>query len=113
MYLCYVFQEHCKEHFEEEEKELLPMMEAVELSKSQQEKVMQQCMDVMRETHSHLFRFFMEGLRPLDAMQYLDMIKRYCDNVRVSLMLHMIVDAPHWWSIALINDNTNLVLTGK
>ncbi|CAA2973695.1 uncharacterized protein LOC111381013 [Olea europaea var. sylvestris] len=87
--------EHCKEHFEEEEKELLPMMEAVELSKSQQEKVMQQCMDVMRETHSHLFRFFMEGLRPLDAMQYLDMIKRYCDNVRVSLMLHMIVDAPH------------------
>lgn len=87
--------DHCREHFEEEEKELLPLMEAVELSKLQQEKVMQQCMDVMRETHSHLFRFFMEGLRPLDAMQYLDMIKRYCDNVRVSLMLHMIVDAPH------------------
>ncbi|KAL2525998.1 Hemerythrin domain-containing protein [Abeliophyllum distichum] len=87
--------DHCKEHFKEEEKELLPLMEAVELSKLQQEKVMQQSLDVMRETHSHLFRFFMEGLQPLDAMQYLDMIKRYCDNVRVSLMLHMIVDAPH------------------
>ncbi|KAK4430693.1 hypothetical protein Salat_0831000 [Sesamum alatum] len=84
--------ENCKQHFEEEEKELLPLMEATELNKPQQAKVLQQSLDVMRETHSHLFRFFMEGLRPHDAMQYFDFIKRYCDNVRVSLMLHMMVD---------------------
>ncbi|KAG8380655.1 hypothetical protein BUALT_Bualt06G0038500 [Buddleja alternifolia] len=83
---------NCKQHFEEEERELMPLMEATELNKSQQGKVLQQSLDVMRETHSHLFRFFMEGLRPHDAMQYFDLIKRYCDNVRVSLMLHMMVD---------------------
>lgn len=85
-------QENCKQHFEEEERELLPLMEATELNKPQQEKVLKQSLDVMRETHSNLFRFFMEGLRPPDAMQYFDLIKRYCDNVRVSLMLHMMVD---------------------
>ncbi|XP_073293274.1 uncharacterized protein [Primulina huaijiensis] len=84
--------ENCKQHFEEEERELMPLMEATELNKSQQEKVLQQSLDVMRETHSNLFRFFMEGLRPNDAMQYFDMIKRYCDKVRVSLMLHMMID---------------------
>lgn len=67
-------------------------MEATELNKPQQQKVLQQALDVMRETHSHLFRFFMEGLSPQDAMQYFGMIKKYCDNVRVSLMLHMMVD---------------------
>ncbi|CAA0829252.1 Unknown protein [Striga hermonthica] len=84
--------EDCRKHFEEEERELLPLMEATELNKKQQEKVLQQSLDVMRETHSHLFRFFMEGLGPQDAMHYFDLIKRYCDNVRVSLMLHMMVD---------------------
>ncbi|KAL8551894.1 hypothetical protein ACS0TY_000802 [Phlomoides rotata] len=84
--------ENCKHHFEEEERALLPLMEATELNKAEQGKVLQQSLDVMRETHSHLFRFFMEGLRPNDAMQYFGLIKRYCDNVRVSLMLHMMVD---------------------
>lgn len=85
-------QENCKQHFEEEERALLPLMEGTELNKAQQAKVLQQSLDVMRETHSHLFRFFMEGLRPNDAMQYFGLIKRHCDNVRVSLMLHMMVD---------------------
>ncbi|XP_042012855.1 uncharacterized protein LOC121761274 [Salvia splendens] len=84
--------ENCKQHFEEEERELLPLMEATELNKLQQEKVLQQSLDAMRETHSHLFRFFMEGLCPQDGMHYFGLIKRYCDNARVSLMLHMMVD---------------------
>ncbi|KAI7987222.1 Bifunctional adenosine 5'-phosphosulfate phosphorylase/adenylylsulfatase HINT4 [Camellia lanceoleosa] len=64
--------DHCKEHFEEEERELLPLMEATELSREQQEKVLEQCLDVMQGTHSHLFHFFIEGLLPQDAMHYLD-----------------------------------------
>ncbi|KAL6545431.1 hypothetical protein OROGR_009305 [Orobanche gracilis] len=84
--------ENCGKHFEEEERELLPLMEATELNKPQQEKILQQSLDVMSETHSQLFRFFMEGLQPQDAMHYFDLIKRYCDNVRVSLMLHMMVE---------------------
>ncbi|XP_051143844.1 uncharacterized protein LOC127260185 [Andrographis paniculata] len=83
--------DNCRQHFEEEERDLLPLLEATELNKPQQERVLQQSLDAMRETHSNLFRFFMEGLSPHDAMQYLDLIKRYCDNARASLMLHMIV----------------------
>ncbi|XP_047974860.1 uncharacterized protein LOC125217080 [Salvia hispanica] len=84
--------ENCKQHFEEEERELLPLMEATDLNKVQHEKVLQQSLDAMRETHSHLFRFFMEGLCPQDGMHYFGLIKRYCDNVRASLMLHMTVE---------------------
>ncbi|XP_009623085.1 uncharacterized protein [Nicotiana tomentosiformis] len=85
-------QEHSKKHFEEEEKNLLPLMEAAELSKAQQDKVLDQCLDVMHGTHSHLFRFFMEGLLPQDAMHYLDMLSRCSDQNRVSSMLRLIVD---------------------
>ncbi|CAK9180657.1 unnamed protein product [Ilex paraguariensis] len=85
-------QEHCKEHFEEEERELLPLMEAAELSKEQQERVMEQCVDVMCGTHSHLIRFFMEGLVPRDGMQYLDLIFRCCDKDRVSSIFSVIVE---------------------
>ncbi|KAK4359785.1 hypothetical protein RND71_022014 [Anisodus tanguticus] len=84
--------EHSKKHFEEEEKNLLPLMEAAELSKAQQDKVLDQCLDVMQGTHSHLFRFFMEGLLPSDAMHYLDMLSRCSDQNRVSSMLSLIVD---------------------
>ncbi|XP_051119921.1 uncharacterized protein LOC127243801 [Andrographis paniculata] len=84
--------ENCKQHFEEEEKDLLPLMEATELNKSQQAKVLEQSLDVMRDTHSHLFRFFMDGLRPHDAVQYFGLIKKYCNGIRVSLMLHMMFD---------------------
>lgn len=88
----YLIQERSKKHFEEEEKNLLPLMEAAEMSKAQQDKVLDQCLDVMHGTHSHLFRFFMEGLLPPDAMHYLDMLSRCSDQNRVSSMLRLIVD---------------------
>lgn len=86
------WQDHCKQHFEEEERELLPLMEATELSREQQEKVLEQCLDVMQGTHSHLFRFFMEGLLPLDALQYLDMVIASGNKERVASMLRVIVE---------------------
>ncbi|KAJ8630483.1 hypothetical protein MRB53_023806 [Persea americana] len=79
--------EHCKEHFEEEEQELLPLLEAAELSKEKQEGVLAQCMEVMGATHSHLFHFLMAGLIPQDAMQYLDMVTRCNDSPRLATML--------------------------
>ncbi|KAK9283037.1 hypothetical protein L1049_011265 [Liquidambar formosana] len=86
-------QEHCKEHFEEEERDLLPLMEAAaDMRKEQQERVLEQCLDVMEGTHSHLFRFFIDGLLPQDAMQYLDLITRCSDKERVASMLRMIVE---------------------
>ncbi|KAG5556970.1 hypothetical protein RHGRI_007274 [Rhododendron griersonianum] len=85
-------QDHCKQHFEKEERELLPLMEAAELSREQQEKVLEQCLDVMQGTHSHLFRFFMEGLLPQDALHYLDMVIASSNKERVASMLRMIVE---------------------
>lgn len=67
-------------------------MEAAELSREQQEKVLEQCLDVMQGTHSHLFRFFMEGLLPQDALHYLDMVIASSNNERVASMLRMIVE---------------------
>ncbi|XP_044461338.1 uncharacterized protein LOC123192757 [Mangifera indica] len=65
---------HCKEHFEEEERDLLPLVQATELSKEQQKKILVQCVNTMQGTHSHLFKVFLEGLLPQEAMLYLDLI---------------------------------------
>ncbi|KAF5729403.1 hypothetical protein HS088_TW21G01568 [Tripterygium wilfordii] len=67
-------QERCKEHFKEEERDVLPLIEALELSKEKQMGVLEKCFAVMQLTHSRLFSFLVEGLLPLEAMQYLDLI---------------------------------------
>uniref|UniRef100_A0A803NVZ5 Uncharacterized protein n=1 Tax=Cannabis sativa TaxID=3483 RepID=A0A803NVZ5_CANSA len=82
--------EHCKEHFVEEEIQVLPYIEATELSKPKQRRVLEQSLDVMQGTHSRLFNFFLEGLLPLDAMQYLDLVAMCHDEERMSSMLQMI-----------------------
>ncbi|KAK2400428.1 hemerythrin HHE cation-binding domain protein [Trifolium repens] len=86
------FQEQCKQHFMEEEMELLPLMEAVELSKEQDERALEQCFDVMQATHSGLLKFLVEGLSPNDAMKYLDLISMCRDRERMEYMLRMIIE---------------------
>ncbi|THG23635.1 hypothetical protein TEA_014907 [Camellia sinensis var. sinensis] len=78
--------------FEEEERELLPLMEATELSREQQEKVPEQCLDVMQGTHSHLFHFFIEALLPQDAMHYLDLVIKGSNKEQVASMLRRIIE---------------------
>nr|GMD86188.1 uncharacterized protein LOC109186623 isoform X1 [Ipomoea batatas] len=95
--------EHSKQHFEEEERELLPLMEATDLSKLQQVKALEQCLDTMQGTHSHLFRFFMEGLLPRDAMQYMDMIARCSDNERVCRLFRLVVEKENSLGLAISN----------
>ncbi|KAK9170386.1 hypothetical protein Syun_002526 [Stephania yunnanensis] len=84
-------QEHCQEHFEEEERDLWPLLEAVELSEETQFMMMEQCLQLMESTHSRLFSFMIEGLAPKDAMQYLDLMIRYGDGARVSLLLQSLL----------------------
>lgn len=84
--------EHCKEHFVEEEIQVLPYIEATELSKPKQRKVLEQSLDAMQGTHSRLFNFFLQGLLPVDAMQYLDLVAMCHDEERMSSMLQMIED---------------------
>ncbi|KAK9061353.1 hypothetical protein SSX86_018534 [Deinandra increscens subsp. villosa] len=85
-------QEKCKQHFEEEERGVLPLMEAVELTQSQQERLFEQAIDVMASTHSHLLKFFMEGLLPQEAMLYLDLITRCTDKDRVGSIYRFLVE---------------------
>ncbi|XP_020212285.1 uncharacterized protein LOC109796866 [Cajanus cajan] len=84
-------QGQCKQHFAEEEVELLPLMEALELSKEQEVSALEQCFEVMRETHGRLLKFLLEGLPPCDAMKYLDLISMCRDKEKVESMLQMIV----------------------
>ncbi|KAK1409708.1 hypothetical protein QVD17_36237 [Tagetes erecta] len=85
-------QEKCKQHFEEEERGILPLMEAAELTQSQQERLLEQCLDVMPSTHSHLLKFFMEGLLPHEAMLYLDLITRCTDKERSGSIYRFLVE---------------------
>ena len=71
--------------------ELLPLMEALELSKEQEVSALEQCFDVMRETHGRLLKFLLEGLPGHDAMKYLDLISKCRDKERMESMLQMVV----------------------
>uniref|UniRef100_A0A1J3GFS2 Hemerythrin-like domain-containing protein n=1 Tax=Noccaea caerulescens TaxID=107243 RepID=A0A1J3GFS2_NOCCA len=84
----------CKAHFEEEEKDLLPMVEAAEMGKEKQKKLMNQSLEVMRGSHSHLFDFLLQGLTPQEAMQYLDLLMKFGDPDLISSFLchSLIVD---------------------
>ncbi|KAL6840099.1 hypothetical protein ACP4OV_029909 [Aristida adscensionis] len=83
-------QDHTKEHFKEEENELLPRLEAVRRMQREEGKVRDksssawasEAISTMEVTHSKLFPFFMTGLLPQEAMQYLDLTCRCTKNTR-------------------------------
>lgn len=70
--------------------ELLPLMEAAEVNKEQHQKLLEQCFELMSETHGQLFQFFIEGLLPHDAMRYLDLVSKCSETQQVTSMLNMI-----------------------
>lgn len=68
------------------------MLEAATLDREQQEQVLGQCMkETMQSTHSNLFRFFMSGLSPRDAVQYLWLVAKCCDPKWVSSLLESLL----------------------
>lgn len=85
-------QEHCKEHFRKEERDLLSLMEATELQKDEHTIILGQCLEVMHETHTLQFRFLMEGLLPHDAMHYLDIIVQSNDKMKATSIIRTLVE---------------------
>ncbi|TVU36425.1 hypothetical protein EJB05_18358, partial [Eragrostis curvula] len=83
-------QDHTKEHFKEEENELLPRLEDVRRMQREEGKVSDksssawasEAIGTMEVTHSKLFPFFMTGLLPQEAVQYLDLVCRCTKNTR-------------------------------
>jgi len=84
------WQDHTKEHFKEEESDLLPRLEQVRRMQREEGKVSDksssawasEAVATMEMTHSKLFPFFMTGLLPQEAMQYLDLVCRCTNNTR-------------------------------
>ncbi|KAG9459060.1 hypothetical protein H6P81_003568 [Aristolochia fimbriata] len=86
-------QEHYREHFEEEEGELLPLLETAGMSREQQERALGQCMEaVMEVSHSRLFHFLISALLPAEAMQYLDLVCRCCSRGRAGTMIRSLME---------------------
>ncbi|XP_048565228.1 uncharacterized protein LOC125545354 [Triticum urartu] len=83
-------QDHTKEHFKEEEKDMLPRLESVRRMQREEGNVpdksnsgwASEAMGTMEMTHSKLFPFFMTGLMPQEAVQYLDLVCRCTKNTR-------------------------------
>ncbi|KAK8921727.1 hypothetical protein KSP39_PZI020884 [Platanthera zijinensis] len=74
-------QEHCKQHFQEEERELLPLLESAESFRREegeepwpQDRWVQQVVALMEATHSRHFPFFMAALLPCEALRYIALI---------------------------------------
>uniref|UniRef100_A0A453FZH9 Hemerythrin-like domain-containing protein n=1 Tax=Aegilops tauschii subsp. strangulata TaxID=200361 RepID=A0A453FZH9_AEGTS len=84
------WQDHTKEHFKEEEKDMLPRLESVRRMQREEGNVpdksnsgwASEAMGTMEMTHSKLFPFFMTGLMPQEAVQYLDLVCRCTKNTR-------------------------------
>ncbi|KAH9619636.1 hypothetical protein KSS87_017089 [Heliosperma pusillum] len=84
--------DNCRDHFNEEEINLFPLLEAAELTEEKLRKTVERCIDVMQRTHSHFFSFFIQGLLPHEAIQYLDLMMTCVNKERVSSMLHLLVE---------------------
>jgi len=90
LYISDVWQDHTKEHFKEEESDMLPRLEGVRRMQREEGKVSDksnsawasEALATMEVTHSKLFPFFMTGLLPQEAVQYLDLIFRCTKNTR-------------------------------
>ncbi|XP_052150476.1 uncharacterized protein LOC127768859 [Oryza glaberrima] len=107
-------QDHTKEHFKEEERELLPRLEGVRRMQREEGNVSDksntawasEAMGTMEMTHSKLFPFFMTGLLPQEAMQYLDLVCRCTKNTRhLVSMLRSLAERLEDANPAIIHNN--------
>ncbi|XP_039143807.1 uncharacterized protein LOC120280902 isoform X1 [Dioscorea cayenensis subsp. rotundata] len=89
-------QEHCKEHFQKEERELLPLLNTAEsIGKEEGEETerwLDKVMELMEVTHSQLFPFFMSGLLPHESMKYIELLcKSIKDQQQLLLLLKSLI----------------------
>ncbi|KAG0452473.1 hypothetical protein HPP92_025137 [Vanilla planifolia] len=76
-----VLQEHCKQHFDEEERVLLPLLvDSERVRREEREEPwppsrwVEQVAALTEATHSRLFAFFATGLLPFEALQYVRLV---------------------------------------
>ncbi len=62
------------EHYHEEERELLPMLQGAGIGSKQQRELVAESLAVMEASHAHLLPFLFQGLCPHEIHQYLSMM---------------------------------------
>lgn len=67
---------HMIEHFQEEETELLPLLNAAGIGSKQQSDLVGNCVEIMESTHARMFSFMLSGLWPHQIHQYLSLLHK-------------------------------------
>ncbi|BBN14376.1 protein MpGST33 [Marchantia polymorpha subsp. ruderalis] len=89
-------QMNTEEHFQEEEKEFLPLLDSAAFGKEQVEPMVTHCLGVMESSHGHLLPFFLSGLNAQDMYQYMMVLHKSLAESKPSLftrMLHVVRNA--------------------
>lgn len=86
-------QAHVKEHFQEEEREQLLLLEAAGYGTRKQQPMVVQAFMVMETTHSRLLPYLLEGLKPHEVHQYLGLMTSFTSDYEKNSMLPRIAHA--------------------
>lgn len=86
-------QAHCMEHFQEEEQNLLPLLEAAELGTKEQESLVGSCFSVMELSHSQHFPYLLSGLLPHEIQEYLGVAQRCQEKEKIQRMIQSLWSA--------------------
>lgn len=82
-------QSHTVEHFQEEETELLPLLNAAGVGSKQQEALVCQCVEIMESMHARMFSFMLSGLHPHQIHQYLSLLQKSLEESNKVLLTRM------------------------
>lgn len=82
-----------KEHFQEEEKEQLPLLQAAGYGMRRQQPMVAQAFMVMESMHSRLLPYLLEGLKPHEVHQYLGLMTSFTNENEKNAMVPRIAHA--------------------
>jgi hypothetical protein len=87
----HTLQENTVEHYHEEEREQLPLLEAAGFGTKKQEMLVGQCLAVMEMSHGHLLPYLLQGLQPHEIQQYLGILQHLSEqnNTTPQLLLQV------------------------
>jgi hypothetical protein len=82
-------QENTVEHYHEEEREQLPLLEAAGFGTKKQDGLVGQCLAVMETSHGHLLPYLLQGLRPHEIHQYLGILQHFSKQTNSQVLLRV------------------------
>ncbi|XP_024533906.1 uncharacterized protein LOC9638252 [Selaginella moellendorffii] len=71
-----VFQESTRDHFDEEERDILPLLETVGFGSKQQDAAIESCVIIMEAAHGRLLPYLLQGMPAHEMYQYLRIVQK-------------------------------------